>query len=99
MKFNIPFLVSIVLTVFFSAFSPLSANAKDYGDKNYVELRRVLVANPYEENISAKNPEQGFIAKHTTQMEFSLALLIIAVGLVASERYHSNQATDEVEEI
>ncbi|MGK7937345.1 MAG: hypothetical protein AB4206_16380 [Xenococcaceae cyanobacterium] len=45
----------------------------------------------------ASSSDQGFLSKHTTEIEFTFAILVIVVGLIASERFqraHENHKHD-----
>ena len=45
----------------------------------------------------ASSSDQGFLSKHTTEIEFTFAILVIVVGLIASERFqraHENHEHD-----
>jgi len=91
MKLNKPFFVNALLTAFLLILTSLSVNAKDYEAKNYVEVREVIAAKPAEQDHSAKNPDEGFLAKHTTELEFTVAILVVVGGLAASEIFQRNQ--------
>ena len=91
MKFNRTFFVNTVLTAILLALTTVSVNAKDYGDKNYVEGREVLAAKPAEQDYGAKSKKEGFLAKHTTELEFTVAILVIVGGLATSEILQRNR--------
>ena len=91
MKLNRPFFVNTALTAILLTLATLSANAREYSEQNYVEVRGALAAEPYGEDHSDQNSDKRFISQQTTKMEFALAILIVTVGLVASEILQRNQ--------
>ena len=91
MKFNRPFFIKAVLTAFLITLTSLSVNAKDYEAKNYVEVGEVIAAKPAEQDYSAKNSDESFVAKHTTGIEFTFAILVVVIGLAVSEKLQKNK--------
>ena len=109
MKLNKSFLLNTALTISLSTFTALSANAKEVN--NYAsdrineirtEIKSALAEDSPEKDHSSKNADEGFISKHTTEMEFSFAILMVIGGMILSERFNRHQeqvATDESNEI
>ena len=91
MKFKRSFFAKTVLTAILLTLTTVSVNAKDYGEKNHVEVREVLAAKPAEQGHSAKSKNEGFLAKHTTELEFTVAILVIVGGLATSEILQRNR--------
>lgn len=54
-------------------------------------------AEAYGGDYGASSSDKGFLSKHTTEIEFTFAILVIVVGLIASERFqraHENHEHD-----
>lgn len=52
-----------------------------------------------EKNLERDDQQGGFIFKHTTQIEFTFAILIIVVGLIISERFREPQERKQKNDI
>ena len=51
-----------------------------------------IAANSQGSDHGVKSSEQGFLSKQTTEMEFTLAIVTIIVGLIVSEKMQGNQS-------
>ena len=83
----------------------VDAHAENHGTKNYTQL---VAAAPAADSHGGGHEKghsktsKGFLSKHTTEIEFTFAIIVIVIGLIASERFQRAQdqqilATEQAE--
>ena len=88
MKLNLSYLINTALTVTLLTVPALSTSAKEVSNYNQDHSNeshtKVIVApakDAHKEDQVAKSADQDFVSKHTIEMEFTFAILIMIVGL------------------
>ena len=88
MKINCSYLINTALSITVLTLTTLSANAKevtryaiDYNRESHASAIAVPVTDTHKENHDTESLDNGFMAKHTTEMEFTFAILVILIGL------------------
>ena len=103
MKLNWSFFINTALSTTLLTSVTLSAQAKEItnyvpaqSSRSQAQVIASLAVDPYQEEHSGKSWDQGFISQRTTEIEFAFALLVLIVGLIASDRYQKNQEKQQI---
>lgn len=98
MKLNKSFFINTALTITLFSLPILSANAKemtnyaeDHGSKSHGEATTAIAADSHGDNHGATSSSGGFLSKHTTEVEFTFAIMVIIVGMIISDKFQSKQ--------
>ncbi len=73
------------------------SDSKAYAEVAAAPKAKDAKAEAYGGDYGASSSDKGFLSKHTTEIEFTFAILVIVVGLIASERFqraHENHEHD-----
>lgn len=70
-------------------------HAENHGSAAYAEVAAAPKADAHagDHGYSSGSTDKGFLTKSTTEVEFTFAILVIIIGLIASERFQ--RAKDE----
>lgn len=92
-------LLNSVLTMTLLGFPTLSANALEKNNhslESHSEVITVIAAAPQDSSNGSKSQDSGFVSKHTTEIEFTFAIMVIIVGLVVSDKLQKHQKEHEL---
>lgn len=87
-------LLNSVLTMTLLVLPTLSANALERNNhslESHSEVTTLIAAAPQDSSNVSKSPDNGFLSKHTTEIEFTFAIMLIIVGLIVSDKLQQHQ--------